>query len=86
MKHNNDSHRRMTVDEAVAKTEASLDKQIAEALERDEVLIVDHGGTDVEVSAFLAHRKDEFDAWKAETLSEIRRGLSDFDAPSVKLQ
>jgi hypothetical protein len=76
----------MTLDEAIAKAAASLDKYLADELERNEIMIADHGGTADEVAAFIEHRKKIMELWKAETLAEIRRGLSDFDAPSTRLQ
>ncbi|HEV2901530.1 MAG TPA: hypothetical protein VGX71_27560 [Pseudaminobacter sp.] len=70
----------------MAQTEASLDKYLADEIERNELIIADHGGTPEEVIVFIEHRKKIMEAWKAETLAEIRRGLSDWDAPSGKLQ
>jgi hypothetical protein len=76
----------MTLDEAIAKAAASIDKYLADEIERNELMIADHGGTPEEVIVFIEHRKKIMKAWKAETLAEMRRGLSDFDAPSTRLQ
>lgn len=72
--------------EAMARTEQSFDRQIANALDQSELILVDHGATADEIASFQADYMAELEEWKAEALAEIIRGLSDWDAPTGKLQ
>ncbi|MGR9156039.1 hypothetical protein [Rhizobium leguminosarum] len=72
--------------EAVARTSASLDRQIADALDQSELLLLDQGATADEIASFRAEYTVKSQEWKAEALAEIIRGLSDWDAPTPKLQ
>lgn len=72
--------------EAMARTAASLDRQIADALNQSELLLLDQGATEDEIVTFRAAYLAESQEWKAETLAEIIRGLSDWAAPTGKLQ
>jgi hypothetical protein len=76
----------MTLEEAMAKSAMSIDTQIAGEIERNEIMLADNGSNEDEIAEFIATRKEELGRWKAETLAEIRRGLSDFDAPTGKVQ
>ncbi|WP_434712844.1 hypothetical protein NMA58_07550 [Rhizobium sp. YTUHZ045] len=72
--------------EAVARTSASLDRQIADALDQSELVLLDQGATADEIASFRAEYLAESQVWRAEALAEIIRGLSDWDAPTGKLQ
>jgi hypothetical protein len=76
----------MTFEQMMEKTAASFDTHIARGLEHAELLLRDHGATDSEVEIFMAEQRAVLEAQKAEAIAEIRRGLSDWDAPSGKLQ
>ncbi|PDS80140.1 hypothetical protein [Rhizobium sp. L43] len=75
-----------SLEEALEWTAASLDQQIKEAIEHDELLLSDLGATDDEIAAHVAKRREEAVIWRASCLAEVRRGLSDWDAPSSALQ
>jgi len=72
--------------EAVARTSASLDRQIADVLDQSELVLLDQGATPDEIASFRAEYTVQSQEWKAEALAEIIRGLSDWDAPTSKLQ
>ncbi len=72
--------------EAVARTSMSFDQQIANALDQSALVLADRGATATELAAFQAEYKIELEEWKVASLGEIIRGLSDWDAPSGKLQ
>ncbi|MGR9204112.1 hypothetical protein ACU8OG_09245 [Rhizobium leguminosarum] len=76
----------ISFEEAMERTSASLDRQIEEAISHDELLLADKGATEDEIAAHVAIRREEAIKWKAEALAEIIRGLSDWDAPTPKLQ
>ncbi|MGO6903632.1 hypothetical protein ACCS96_25565 [Rhizobium ruizarguesonis] len=75
-----------TLEEAMAWTSASLDRQIEKAIEDNELFLADMGATDDEIAAHVAICREEAIKWKAEVLAEIGRGLMDWDAPTGKLQ
>ncbi|MBB2670691.1 UNVERIFIED_ORG: hypothetical protein GGE44_000232 [Rhizobium esperanzae] len=76
----------ISFEEAMALTAASLDRQIETAIEHDELLLADKGATEAEIAEHIAIRREEAAGWKAECLAEIRRGLTQPDAPSARLQ
>lgn len=76
----------MTVDESMAKAAAEIAKQVEHALEAGEMLLRDKGATEDEVAAFMVEHRSQMQQWADETLGEIRRSMSDWSAPSVKLQ
>jgi hypothetical protein len=76
----------ISFDEAMKRTAAEIAKHVENVLVSGELMLRDHGATEEEVATFLAWKREEMDTWATETLAEIRRGLSDFDAPSAKLQ
>jgi len=73
-------------EEAMARTAASLDRQIADALDQSELVLLDRGATADEIAAFRAEYLAESQEWRDEALAEIIRGLSDRNAPTGKLQ
>ncbi|WHO79689.1 hypothetical protein [Rhizobium leguminosarum] len=77
----------ISFEEAMARTAASLDRQIEEAISRDELILADRGATQAEIAEHVAARLEEGVKWKAKVLAEIARGLSHWeDAPTGKLQ
>ncbi|MGG7580632.1 hypothetical protein [Rhizobium sp. Nf11,1] len=76
----------ISFEEAMARTSASLDRQIEKAIEDNELFLADKGATSDEIAAHVAICREEATAWKAEVLAEIARGLRDWDAPTGKLQ
>ncbi|WP_049735574.1 hypothetical protein [Rhizobium ecuadorense] len=76
----------ISFEEAMARTAASLDRQIADALDQSELLLLDQGATADEIASFRTGYLAEAQEWKAEALAEIIRGLSDWNAPTGKLQ
>ncbi|TBD68315.1 hypothetical protein ELH16_08615 [Rhizobium ruizarguesonis] len=76
----------ISFEEAMARTAASLDRQIEEAISHDELLLADKGASEDEIAAHVAIRRKEGASWKSKCLSEIRRGLTQLDAPSARLQ
>ncbi|MBY5458052.1 hypothetical protein U8P80_03005 [Rhizobium beringeri] len=76
----------MTLDDLIARTAASLERQIEKAISHDELLLADKGASEDEIAAHVAIRREEGASWKSKCLSEIRRGLTQLDAPSARLQ
>ncbi|PKA39656.1 hypothetical protein CWR43_30795 [Rhizobium sullae] len=76
----------MTFKETMERTSESFDEQIARALSRSEVALLDRGATADELASFRAEYAVKFEQWKAACMAEIARGLADFGAPSGKLQ
>ncbi|KZS55266.1 hypothetical protein [Rhizobium anhuiense] len=76
----------ISFEEVIAWTAASLDRQIADALDQSELILLDQGATADEIASFRAEYTVQSQEWKAEALAEIIRGLSDWDAPTPKLQ
>lgn len=65
----------MTFEEVMAATATSFDRQIADEIERAEILLADNGFSDVEIAEIIARHQAEVDGWKADCLAEIRAGL-----------
>lgn len=76
----------ISFEDAIAWTAASLDRQIADALDQSEFVLLDQGATADEIASFRAEYLAESQEWKAEALAEIIRGLSDWNAPTGTLQ
>ncbi|MBB4339528.1 hypothetical protein [Rhizobium leguminosarum] len=76
----------MTLDDLIARTAASLERQIEKAIEYDELLLAEKGATQAEIAEHVAIRREEAAGWKAECLAEIQRGLTHVDAPSTRIQ
>lgn len=63
-----------------------LTEAIARALERSEATLIEQGATDAEIEAEMAILNAQLRACRISMRAEIERGLSDWDAPSGKLQ
>lgn len=76
----------MTIDEAMARAEQLLDERIAAEMENNTGALIEAEVDDAGIEACRERWAAQYEAWKHECLAEMRRGLSDWDAPSGKLQ
>ena len=72
----------MTHTDAMAQAAKAIDRLLAESLERTEIMLRDHGGTDEEVATVMQSQREELSAWREAELAKVARWVSDPAAPS----